>query len=298
MEKSEFCRTVTGITFCGLIFGGILLMIVLLATTIQTVQQTEYAVGYDNFTMEFTKVYTQGRYTTRVGEYLIKLPRTLQEFDIELTCLTNDKVLVKLEVAMQYQYDPTELIDTILMKFENKNKFNTFVKNRAMSSIMGSCLNYKAEDYYTKRGEIDINMYNELKSVINDNSIGANIEFFQLVNIGFPETFSNVIEKKQTVQQEALTATNDRQSILTNAQTKLKEAERTASITLINANNTALIILNKANADASAQNELWDKRAYAYGYTSNLLNLNGTSMIEYIENENVKKSSVLVTTVN
>lgn len=298
MKKSKFCSNVICYSFCTILFAGVLLMIVLLSITIQTVEQTEYAVGYDNYTMEFTKVYTQGRYTTRVGEYLIKLPRTLQEFDIKLTCLTNDKVLVQLDVAMQYQYDPTKLIDIVLVKFDNKNRFNTFIKNRATSSIMNTCLNYKAEDYYTKRGEIDISIYNMLTSVINDQSIGANVEFFQLVNINFPQSFSDVIEKKQTVQQEALTATNDRQSILTNAQTRLKEAERTSLITLINSNNTALIILNKAIADASAQEELWSKRAYAYGYTANLLNLNGSSMIDYINNENVQQSNTLVTTVN
>lgn len=41
---------------------------------------------------------------------------------------------------MQYQYDPTKLIDTVLIKFDNKNRFNTFIKNRATSSIMNTCV--------------------------------------------------------------------------------------------------------------------------------------------------------------
>lgn len=292
-NKSACCSLFTIITFGG----GILLLIILLALTVKDVEQTEYAVGYDNYTMKFTKIYTQGRYVTRVGEYFIKLPRTLQEYKAELTCLTKDKVLVNLDVAMQYQYDRKQLISTILKQFNGKSKYNTFIKNRATSSILDTCLKYEAEEYYTKRGAIDIAMYNELTRVINDNNIGANVEFFQLVNIEFPTTFATAITTKQIVQQEALTATNNRQSILTNAQTGLYEAQRKASIILINANNTAMITLNKAYADAEAQGELWDKRAYAYNFTSYIFNLNATEIIDYIESDNVKKSSTLITAV-
>lgn len=299
LTKGEYIRNLCCGTLAFLtIFGGILLLIVLLALTVKDVEQTDYAVGYDNYTMTFTKIYTQGRYVTKVGEYFIVLPRTLQEYKAELTCLTKDKVLVNLDVAMQYQYDRTRLIDTILKQFNGKSKYNTFITNRATSSILDTCLKYEAEEYYTKRGAIDIAMYNELITVINDNNIGANVEFFQLVNIEFPVDFATAITTKQIVQQEALTATNNRQSILTNAETNLKEAERTASITLINANNTANININKANADASAQNELWEKRTYAYNYTAYLLNLNASEMIDYIESDNVKKSTKLVTSIN
>ncbi len=299
MKRSEYLKQFYFSTFCIVFFGGgILLMIVLLSLTIQTVQQQNYAVGYDNYTMEFTKVYTQGRYVTRVGEHLIVLPRTLQEYSAYLTCLTNDKVLVTLDVAMQFQYDKDALIDTILLEFNGKHNYNKFIENRATSSIMDTCLQYNAEDYYTERGAIDIQMYNNLVGVINNQSIGAKVEFFQLVNIAFPSEFSNAIEEKQTVQQEALTASNTRQSILTNANTALLEAQRTAAITLINANNTALINVNKANANARAQEELWEKRAYTYGYTANLLGLNGTEMIDYIENDNIKNSVKLITSAN
>lgn len=295
LKKSEFWQNV----FCGIfgimIFGGVLLMIVSLSLTVQTVNQKEYAVGYDNYTMEFTKIYTQGQSVTRIGEYLIILPRTIQEYEAKLSCLTKDKVLVLLDVGMQYQYDKSELINTILRKFNGKKNFNTFITNRATSSIMDTCLKYNAEDFYTKRGNIDITMYNTLVSVINNDNIGANVEFFQLINIEFPPTFSSAIVKKQTVQQEALTATNNRQSILTNAKTMLYEAQRTAAIISINANNTALITLNKAYADANAQVELWKKRSYAYNYTATVLGLNGSAMVDYIESENVKKSSTLIT---
>jgi regulator of protease activity HflC (stomatin/prohibitin superfamily) len=297
MNKSQFWKNVSRGSCGCLVFASVLLMIVLLSVTVKTVEQSDYAVGYDNYTMEFTKVYTQGKYVTKVREYLIKLPRTLQEYGSTITCLTKDKVLVNLEFTMQFQYNRDTLESIILRNFEGKVKYNTFLENRVLSSLMDTCLKYEAEEYYTSRGQIDIDMYGDLTKIINDKNLGSTVEFFQLVNIGFPKDFSDVITKKQTVQQEALTATNDRQSILTNAQTSLYEAERTASITLINANNTALIILNKALADSEAQSELWQQRSFGYGHTQTILELNGTEMIDYIETDNVKKSSVLVSAV-
>lgn len=296
MKKSEYLKTIFIIAGIVLVLGGgFMLLIVLLSLTVKNVKQTDYAVGYDNYTMAFTKVYTQGQYVTKVGETLIVLPRTLQEFSTSLLCLTSDKVLVTLDVAMQFQYEKSELINTILKKFNGKKNYNKFIENRATSSIMDTCLQYTAEQYYTERSNIDIQMYNNLVKIVNNKHIGSNIEFFQLVNIEFPQSFSNVVTQKQNVQQDALTATNNRQSILTNAYTVLYEAQRIASITLINANNTATININKAMTNAGAQQELWNKRAYAYSYTANILGLNGSEIIDYIENDNIRNSVKLIT---
>lgn len=282
---------------CGILgvftIGSILLMIVLLSLTVKNVEQTEYAVGYDNYTMEFTKIYDQGRYITRVGEYFILMPRTYQEYSSVVSCLTKDKVVIDIDFALQYQYNKESLESIILKEFDGHAKYKKFIQNRVLSSILETCLEYDAEQYYILRGEIDIKIYDELVKNINNQNIGSTISFFQLVNIKFPKKFSTVIVQKQTIQQEALTAYNDRQSILINSQTLLYESERTASIILINANNTASIILNKANIDAHAEYELWNQRAIGYQHTANILKLNSTDIIDYIETENIKKSNKL-----
>jgi regulator of protease activity HflC (stomatin/prohibitin superfamily) len=209
--------------------------------------------------------------------------------------LSRDKVLLEIDFAMQYQYSPSVLKTVILKQFGSGKQYNKFIYKRALSSIMDTCLKHDAEEYYTSRGLIGIQMYDELVLNINNQSVGTIVEFFQLINIDFPDSFSDVITSKQNIQQQALTSLNDRQSILTNAQTALYEAQRTASITLINANNTAMININKAKTQSDAQIELWNQRTYGYAHAMNILGLNATDMIDYIESENIKKSSILVT---
>jgi regulator of protease activity HflC (stomatin/prohibitin superfamily) len=296
MLRSVFWKRFIQIFAIIIACGGLLLMIVLLALCInRPVGQDEYAIGYDTYNMKFTRIYTQGKYVTDVGEELILMKRTLQEYNKQLICLTKDKMLLTLDATLQFQYKQDALIPIILLQFGNTGKYNAFIENRVTSSILATCLKYNAEDYYTYRSIIDIDMYNQLVINVNDDNIGTNIEFFQLVNIEFPKIFSNAISQKQTIQQEALTATNNRQSILTNAETILYETQRSAEVVIINANNTAKVIINKAYADSGIQLELWDQRANGYEYTANSLNLNGSDIISYIESDNVKKSVTLIT---
>lgn len=296
MLRSEFWKKI-GIFVGGfLTFSGVILMIVLLSLTVnKEVKQDEYAVGYNTFEMEFTEVRSQGKYVTEVGEEFIILKRTLQEFSTDLECLSKDKVLLDLSFALQYQYSEGDLIPIILRQFGENGVYKKFIKNHILSSVSETCLKYNAEDYYTIRSTIDIDMFDSLVVKINDQDIGTTIEFFQLVNIGFPPEFSAKITEKQHVQQTGDTAINDRASILTDANTELLEAEREATISVINANNTASININKANANANSQKALWDQRAFAYENAAMTLGFNGTDMISYIKSINVQEADTLLT---
>jgi regulator of protease activity HflC (stomatin/prohibitin superfamily) len=277
-----------------ILFGGIITMISLLALYVNyPVEQTEYAVGYDTFNMKFTKIYEQGRYPIGVGEEMIKIPRTLQDFNREIYCLTKDKILIDLDVGIQYLYIKDDIITKILKEFANIDSFNSFLSDRITSSIINSCLVYESEEYYVERSIIDRHIYNNLLSDINNKSIGVSIEFFQLVNVGFPTEISNAITQKQNIEQESLTAQNDRNTLLTQENTKLLETQRQANILLINANNQANITLNQANTNALAQNTLWTNRAFTYANVANKLNLNSSLLIEYLQTDLISKSDNL-----
>jgi hypothetical protein len=59
MKRSQFWLRVCIVMGAFLLFSSVILMITLLALCVQSVNQTEYAVGYDTYNMEFTKIYTQ-----------------------------------------------------------------------------------------------------------------------------------------------------------------------------------------------------------------------------------------------
>jgi len=276
---------------------SVVLLIVLLVETVNyEVTQTDYAIGYDTYGMKFTKVYEQGRHVKQVGEHWTKIQRTLQEMNKDdEECLTNDKVLVDLTYSLQFGYLKEDLISIIKRLFHDDGNYKSMLRNLVESSIATTCTNYKAEDFYNKRSTIDEAMFANLLIAVNDQNIGSEIAFFQLQNIGFPTEFSDLIALKQNTQQEAQTALNDRQSILTQANTGLLEAGRTAEIILIDAYNAANITLNSATTNSTAQQELWYNRAFAYKQTQLTLGYNGSDTIAYIVSENVQVANNLVT---
>ncbi len=299
MKRSELYIKFVCVGVTVLLFGGIITMITLLAMYINyPVKQTEYAVGYDTYNMKFTKIYEQGRYPIAVGEQMIVIKRTLQDFNKDITCMTQDKILIDLSVGLQYQYQRDFLITKVLKEFGSAGAFESFLFDRITSSIINTCLLFGSEDYYVERSVIDRHMYLNLLTDINNKTLGANIEFFQLINIKFPSQISSAITQKQNIDQEALTAENDRSTLLTQAQTSLLETNRQANILVINANNQANITLNQARVNSQVQRVLWNNRAYAYSHVKETLGLNSTELIEYIQTDLISKSGSLFTSLN
>ena len=294
MKRSEFLNLFLFWTIGIILLGGIITMITLLSLYINyPVEQTEYAVGYNSYNMKFTKIYDQGRYPIQVGEQMIKIPRTLKDFNRKITCMTNDKILIDLDISIQYLYQKDNLIPKILKEFGSIDTFNSFLSDRITSSIINSCLSYESEEYYIERSVIDRYIYSELLIDVNNKNIGATIEFFQLVNVKFPTEISTAITQKQNIDQESLTAQNDRNTLLTQENTKLLETQRQANIIIINANNQANITLNQAYTNTQAQNILWTNRVYTYKHIADKLNLNSSHLIDYLETDLISKSNNL-----
>jgi regulator of protease activity HflC (stomatin/prohibitin superfamily) len=299
MKRSQYYGNVCFAFALALLFGGIITMISILALYISyPVEQSEYAVGYDTYNMEFTKIYEQGKYPIRVGEEMIIIQRTLQDFNKDLTCMTKDKILINLSIGLQYQYHKDDLIYKILKEFSSIDNFNGFLFDRMTSSIINSCLAYEAEEYYTERSVIDRHIYNGLVAHINDYNLGATVGFFQLINIQFPVEISNAIAEKQNIDQEALTAQNERASKLTEANTALYEMQRLANIQIINAYASANITQNQAQSNSQIQQVLWENRAYTYSHANHVLGLNSTQLIDYIQSDLISKSDNLLTNLN
>jgi regulator of protease activity HflC (stomatin/prohibitin superfamily) len=295
MKRIEFYKTCMKYLFGIVIFGGIITMISLLSLYVSyPVEQSEYAVGYDTYNMKFTKIYTQGKYPIKVGEKMYIIKRTLQDIDKKLICMTKDKILINLSIEIQYKYNKEDLIEKILKKFSSIGYFNIFLFDRITSSVINSCLEYNAEEYYTDRSIIDKKMYNDLINNINNYYLGVDIEFFQLINIKFPQKISKSITKKQNIEQQSLTAQNDRASLITEANTILLEMKKQADILIINANNNANITLNNAFINSQIQQVLWNNRAYTYLHSNDVLELNSTDLIDYIQSSLISKSNSLL----
>jgi len=277
--------------FIVFLFLFILMCTLLGLTTLRPVSQSDYAVEYNNYTCEFGRVLEQGKYTTDIGVTLMTFQRTLQDLRLgEQTCLTSDQVLIELDVNMQVQYYRDELIPTILMRFDSDKNYKDFLGSLAKSTILNTCLKFSSNDFYSKRSIVDVEMTTELQQTITKQFSGSSVEFFQLINIKFPESYKDLILQKQTTQQRKVTLTNNRQNDVTLANTRLKVANNTANIKLIQAQQQSQSILNKAIAESGVVEAFWDNRAEVYKSVMLNFKFNSTDqLVSYVKSETVRQ---------
>ena len=290
-RQERECRWwVWGLTICVVGGGALLLLIILPAITVnQKVAQDEYAVFVNRYTTEVSGIHSQGAYTLAVGDAIIRFPRTFQHLDFPLIqCMSYDQLVLDLTVSLQFQYHQEAIIPIIMMQFGDEENYQNFFRYKIMSSIIDTCGNYTAEDYYTVRAQIEGTMFQRVVGFIEDSDLGLEVIFLQLKNIDFPDQFAKAITTKQLVQQDAVTQTNSRTSQLIKAGTGLLESQKKAQITVINANNTARINVDRALTERNVIVEQWRQRGIAYNSVKTNLHLNDSQFINYLEFEIVR----------
>jgi regulator of protease activity HflC (stomatin/prohibitin superfamily) len=270
-------------------------LIVLINCVIFKVEQDEYVVIGNSFTMQFHKeILSQGIYFLGPATYLIKFKRTLQSIELgELECLTQDEVMLYIHVSTQFQYEKDSLIPVILNQFDTDLKYKEFLRAAMRSSIIGTCLQFTALEYYEERAKVDAQMNYDLKTNINGQNMGSSIEYFQLVDIIYPQEYTAILHQKQNVKQDLITAENNRATEVINAHTAQMEAQRTANINLVNAKNYYDITIYNANAQKKAVDSQWDNREKTYLTVMTNLGYTQEQLISYLKADVVRTSKVI-----
>lgn len=241
---------------------------------------------YDTYNMKFVGIKEQGVYTTNVGVTFFPFQRTLKDLSLgTINCLTSDKIELTLKAKVQIRLQKNSLIPFILRKFGSHEKYNEFLTMFVSSEIINSCLSFQAEEYYLNRSFVDSTMFLNLQKAVNTPDFGAKVEFFQLNEITLPSGLSTVITEKQNIEQQSVTAMNDRQNALIRATTDLLKAEQESQVTLIQANNTATIIYNKALISQSIIHTEWQNRGEAYSAVVENFGFGKEDFLEYLRSE-------------
>lgn len=261
-------------------------MITLLALSVnRQVEQDEYAVQYYVHTKSFGPLLEQGKHTTKVDTKFFIFPRTVYDLNIPtITCLSSDKIEIELTVDVQAVLRPNYIIPIILKQFQSLSKYHDWMKNYIKSLLIAKCLDYNVNEFYLSRSIIDSAMSDLLISTINTNAtaFASTVEFFQLNNINLPTTLMSVVREKQNVEQEAITASNDRTNAVIQATTSLRESEQEALSTIQQAVSISNTTRYKARVQEQIIEDKYQNLAVAYGSVINNLNLNMDQFLEYL----------------
>lgn len=287
-----------GLVCCLFTFASLLLMIILLSVTVnRSIDQSDYGLLYDHYNMQFdSEVKEQGKYTTGIGVDIYLFKRTVRTFPInEVTCFSSDKVTMNLQVTVQTQFRKEALIPVVMKQFSTGKNYDAFLTSLIQSTILTTCLQFHSEQFYLIRSTIDATMFSNLQNVINSYNYGSDIQYFQLAKIDLPGPLINIITHKQNVEQKLITAKNDRQNQLTQAATRQLQAQQTVLVTGIRANNTASVIINKANVNKQIVQIQWSSRALAYKAIVQGFSLNADGFILYLKAELMRLVGKVVT---
>lgn len=283
----------------SIIVTSVIVLFLLYESFYFTVEQKEYAVVANSFTMQFSNdVLTQNTYWFLAPfSYLILFVRTMQNIEVgELDCMTGDSVMLKLHVAIQFQYDSGKsLVPIVLKEFGGDAQHKDMLKANIRSTILNTCLQFDAIEYYEMRAKADDSMRQNLEKSINAD-LGSAVRFFQLLDIKYPDDYMNALHDKQNVHQALITAQNDRNTEVINANTQLKENGVDANINLINAYNT----VNITNYNAGVQESMiladWNAKSDYYLNIKTSMKLTNAQLLNYMKDD-VKRSSKIYTNV-
>ena len=283
---------------CVVTFVGLLVMMISLLAmyTLQEVEQSEFAVEYNSYEVTFGKVLSQGKYNVAVGTELIKFQRTVQDVRLgDISCLSKDQVIVSLNVNVQIQYQAEALVPIILKQYGNDKNFNRFLAGLAKSSVLNSCSLFDADQYFTNRAQVDIAMTDNIAQIINIDTLGTTVVFFQLINIEFPTAYNNILLSKQTTEQLETTLDNDRLNQITVANTNLFVANSTANIKIIRAQQQATTIVNQARTSEAAIASFWASRTESFAAVMlNFAYTNISQLTDFINSEILRTNQKVV----
>jgi hypothetical protein len=263
-----------------------IMIIVLVALSIQVVEPTEYAVTYDTLWRRLgNDTYDQGRYAIGPTSIFKRFNNTYQPIDytaagsgIELTCMSNDGMWVVIDVISQYKVSREGLAD-ILMLYDDS--LDVFIKSAAGSTFIGVCSFYEIESgFLQNRQNISSMMLTEFQNKIAQIGVPVDTQFAELRNYRFNQTMSEAIIDKQVAQQQIDLLLSQRPPILTNAQTQYLNSLEQQQIDLQKAEVNANAIVTSAQSTADGKYNQWVQYTNGFASTLSKLNMNADTFVE------------------
>lgn len=294
LPQHKSTRKIIGkIIFGLLLLGSLILMIVLLAQCInKKIEQSDVGFVFNTYTGKFSGPYGQGTINLSPQEELKTFTSIYQQKnEAGVTCLTQDKLQLSLDVSYQYAYNPEYIVSMLIKGFSSETNYMDLVNDAFWKNYTMVCANYTAENFYAFRSQIEKSIYNEFVFSLTDMDIGLDVKALQLTHVNFPREFSNIITAKQTATQEITTYTYARQGQLTNAQTELLKAQQQAQIILINAANTAANNRYSADINYNVVVEQYNQKGLGYGAILNQFGGNITLFLDYLEMDIIRNSN-------
>lgn len=258
--------------------------VALIASSIKTLSTDEVGIMYDTINRKLgTQVYMAGMHTGPPGYEFIIFPKVYRTASFDnVNCLNKDGLTIQLNVQFQYQASHQfKDLSSLIMEFQDHDTYIIVVKDAAQSVIHDVCSEFNISQFQTSR----MLFQTQIKDTLADRLLK---EFYttvgdvQVSDIQRPAQYEQVVRDKETAKQNIEVAKQERPRIITQAETKKKEAETQAEITLREANVQARIVRTKAQSEAEAILNAYRTEAATYLTIKTKQNLTNDGLVSYL----------------
>jgi len=261
MGKEKFVAG--GGCFCALLIAGA----IMIGCSFGVLGPTDMGLDYDSINIRINEVdlFENGRYFIGLGHEFIIFPKRLKTIRMsdqassgggegeegeervtsQLLARTMDGLPVTLDLSFQYRLMPSAESLVKLYKDFQTDYESAYIRI-ARNVLRDVAADYQAFNYFYNRSVISSAMRGSLDVALMQHS--ATVQSFQLLNILLPPRFSSAIEETEIARQEIENAGYQQAVSITEANTRVREAERQAKIILLAANATAANITLQARA--------------------------------------------------
>ncbi|PVD39249.1 hypothetical protein C0Q70_01877 [Pomacea canaliculata] len=261
----------------------VIMSICLIATSLKKLKSAEVGLKYNTIWKNLdNKVYTEGLHAGPPGFTFIIFPNTYTTLTYsKLRCLNKDGVPIRLDITFQFKAKQSQIYD-IIMDFRDFDGYKQVLTNSGQAVVHEACSHYNTSQFQSERG----NFQSTLSRILRErfDKLSADITDLQVNNIERPSEYEAAIRSKERAREDIEVAKNERPRLLTEANTKKREAESEAQIILDKAESDARIMQNKAKAEAEAILTQYRTEAEAYTnvISANGLNFSPEGFISYL----------------
>jgi hypothetical protein len=212
-------------SICCLVISGIIIGIVLLATSFAKLEAYEVGLEYNPNTISINdeKLYTEGIHGLGPGHYFIKFNRQQRTIqlgssqqsqqkpdlkDESLVCRTKDALTVSIELSFQYQLsiDKDDLLTLYRAWGENYEKAFLLSARNTLRDVMAE---FNALQVFYERSSIEASMRQGLRDRLQ--TFKASLQSFQLLDIDLPAKFEQALIDTENLNLNVTTVTYQRE---------------------------------------------------------------------------------------
>jgi len=263
-------------------FSTVLMVIILIACSIETIDSTEMGIAYNAPQAKLSsEVQEEGLHGKAPFGYFVLWPRTQQTLKQNVTGLSSDGVVVSTDVAFQYTVESNYLLE-LTMDYKDFDNYGKIMQLMARSGIRNAIHKYTAQQFQTMRAAVQTTMFDDVTARFQLGNMHAIVMDLQLTFVSRPALYDAVVDEKENARNAIDLVSNLRQQQITQANTQLLRTRVQANKTIDIATTQAAVIAKNAQVEGDVVYGRYASQGVLYKQVRSERNLTSEGLLAYI----------------